>query len=106
MFVAYEISLDLIRQLRPIVALIAARDPSLADQLRRAASSVPLNLAEGRRRCGRDRTYHYRIAAGSAAEALAALDVALAWQLADEAPLATARATADRVLGLLWPLTR
>ena len=106
MFIAYEVSLDLIRQLRPIVTLIAARDPSLADQLQRAASSASLNLAEGRHRRGADRTRFFRIGAGSAAEARAALDVALAWQLADDAPLVQARATADRVLGLLWPLTR
>jgi four helix bundle protein len=106
MFIAYEVSLDLNRQLRPIAGLIAARDPALADQLRRAATSIALNLAEGRHRRGADRTRFYRIGAGSAAEVRAALELALAWQLADEAVIAEARATADRVLGMLWPLTR
>jgi len=40
----------------------------IADQVIRSASSVPANLAEGAGRSGRDRTYHYRIAYGSAKE--------------------------------------
>src|SRR5262245_56848732 len=106
MFIAYEASLESIRLLRPDVALIAARDPALADQLRRAATSVPLNLAEGRRRRGADRTRFYRIAAGSSAECVAALDTAIAWLLADVAQLAEARFSCDRVVGLLWKMTK
>jgi four helix bundle protein len=103
---AYQVSLDAIRCLGRVVSQIAARDVALADQLRRAASSVPLNLAEGRRRRGADRTRFYRIAAGSAAEAVAALDVAIAWGHADAAALAEARAALDRVLALTWPLVK
>jgi four helix bundle protein len=40
---------------------------------------VPLNLAEGRRRVGKDRLHHFRIAAGSADELRVALLVARAW---------------------------
>ena len=48
-------------------------DGDLARQIRRAALSVPANLAKGRRRTGRDRGYHWRIAAGSAEEVLGAM---------------------------------
>ena len=41
---------------------------SMADQVVRAASSVPANLAEGHGRFGKDRFYHWRIAYGSAKE--------------------------------------
>src|SRR5690606_38482651 len=69
---AYDRSIDLLRTLSPLFASIAARDASLADQLQRAAQSVPLNIAEGARRTGRDRANRFRIAMGSAAEVTAA----------------------------------
>jgi len=45
----------------------------------------------------------FRIAAGSAAEVRATLEVALAWGYLDAAPLAAAEV--DRVLAMLWRLT-
>ena len=51
---------------------LAARVPgpcrSLADQVIRAAGSVPANLAEGHGRSGRDRLHFWRIASASAEE--------------------------------------
>ena len=65
-FDAFDVALDMIRRLREPLAAITERDPALAQQLRRAAASVPLNLSEGRRRQGRDRLHLWRVAAGSA----------------------------------------
>src|SRR4051812_20843998 len=45
-FEAFEIAVELITQLRPLVALIAQHDRDLAEQIKRAGSSIPLNLAE------------------------------------------------------------
>ena len=75
-FDAYEVSVELISALRGVVAVIARHDPDLARQLRRAATSVPLNLAEGNQRAGRDRLHLFRVADGSAREVLASLDAA------------------------------
>jgi four helix bundle protein len=55
MFVAYDISLQLIRALRPVVTTLREHDRDLASQLRRAASSIGLALAEGRDRRDGDR---------------------------------------------------
>ena len=106
MFIAHEVAIQLVRSLRSSVELLARKDAALADQLRRAGSSVLLNIAEGARRVGKDRAHHYRVAAGSAAEVAAALEVAAAWGYLDEAPLVEVRRLVDRELGLLWGLTR
>ena len=50
-------------------------DSHLLDQGRRASESAVLNLAEGAYRVGKDRVYHLRVAQGSAAEAVAVLDL-------------------------------
>lgn len=104
-FETYEVSLTLIPILKPLVNAIALHDRSLADQIRRAGSSVPLNINEGARRSGRDRCHSYRIAAGSAAEVRAALAVALGWGYIDPEQGKIADALLDRILALLWRLT-
>jgi four helix bundle protein len=104
-FDALTIAIELVGALREPVARLARSDRNLADQVRRAASSVALNIAEARRRDGRDRTHLLRVAAGSAAEVRAALDVAAAWGHLDVASLASAGALLDRELAMLWRLT-
>jgi four helix bundle protein len=79
-FDAYEVSLELIGELKGIVGRVKVRDGDLARQMRRAASSVALNLREGLRRAGGDRLHCWRIAAGSVDEVVAALEVAVAWE--------------------------
>ena len=104
-FDAYDFAVDLVRLVRPLVARVATFDAALADQLRRAATSAPLNLAEGRRRVGRDRLHLWRVAAGSVAEVRAALDVAAAWGYLDGADSAPAVALCDRLGAITWRLT-
>ena len=78
-FRAFTLSLDIIRSLHPLCPRIRRNDPALVKQLRNAASSVSLNLAESRGRVGKDRAHFFRIAAGSAEEVAACLLVATAW---------------------------
>lgn len=103
MFVAYEIARELIAALRPIVPVIERRDRALADQLKRAASSVLLNLAEGQKFTNGNRRKHYEIAQGSANEVKAALDAAEAWGWIAER--GSERLVMDRMLAVLWKLT-
>jgi four helix bundle protein len=104
MLVAYEVALDLVRALRPVVAQLRQHSAEAADQVERAASSIVLNLAEGYRRHGRDPRRFYVMAQGSASEVLGALDLAEAWGW--EIQSERARVLLDRELGLLWGLTR
>jgi len=104
-FHALEVALLCIRQLREPLRRLQARDPRLARQIRDAANSVTLNLGEGRRRRGADRTHHYRIAAGSADEVLVGLRAAEAWGHVDSRSVAPALESLDRLLAMLFRLT-
>ena len=106
MFDCLECAHEIVKLLRGLVARIAVCDGKLADQLRRAASSVPLNVAEGRERGGRDRVFLYRVARGSAAEVVAVLRIARDWGYVEEADVTPALEALDRVRGMLWRLTR
>ena len=105
-FIALEVSLELIAALREPIRILRQHDAPLATQIIRAASSASLNLAEGRRRAGRDRLHSFRVAAGSADEVYLGLRVAAAWGWLEERHLTEPMKIADRLLGLIWGLTR
>jgi four helix bundle protein len=96
----YEDMLVALKMMRGIVAVIEKRDPDLGRQLRRASSSVVLNMAEGSGSFGRVRTVRYRTALGSARETLACLRVAEACGYVDALP-ESLLPTMDRVVGTL-----
>ena len=103
MLVAFEISIQVVRQLQPILAQLRMHDSHIADQLARAAKNTAGNLAEGQRREAGNKRRAYETAHGEAREALGWLEVASACgiQLDD----AEVRRTMDRLLALLWGLT-
>ncbi len=72
----YSDYLGLLRDLRSVIAGIERRDVDLGRQLRRAAASVALNMAEGSGNAGGTRRQRYLSALGSAREVGACLDVA------------------------------
>ena len=101
-FVVYNVALELIRTLRPIVAELRNHSSNIADQIERAGTSLVLNLGEGNRRAGKDRRRFFVMAQGSASEILAALDVADAWGWIVDAQVV--RVLLDRERALLWGL--
>ncbi len=101
----YDVIIDTVAGLRPVVERVAQHDADLARQMRRAAASVALNrsgrspacwtesaevhegsvdaepavnVAEGSSSRGRNRGARYHTAAGSMREVGAAIDVAVA----------------------------
>jgi len=72
-----------IATMRPMVVAIERKDIDLGRQLRRAANSVVLNIAEGSGSFGRMRTARYRTALGSARETVACLRTAEAFGYVD-----------------------
>ncbi|MDB4943461.1 MAG: hypothetical protein JWP97_2995 [Labilithrix sp.] len=96
----YEVSLDIVRELTPFVREIARQDKDLADQLKRARSSVPLNISEGRHALGARRNVHYGYARGSAQETIGILETAEAAGYIRELPVPTIE-KCRRVIGTL-----
>lgn len=97
----HETILQLIKDVAPIAEAIGRRDADLARQLRRALSSVPLNVSEGAAQRGARRNSHYSIALGSAREAFSALRTAAAWGYVDE-PSAEMKDRFDKVMATLF----
>ena len=73
----YQRSIEFFAHVLEIIAELPSKGHAdIADQLRRAAQSQPLNIAEGAGRTSRpDVAKHYTIARGSAMECAAVLDV-------------------------------
>ena len=92
--------IDAMREMRAMVAAIERRDADLGRQLRRAACSVLLNLAEGSGSFGRVRVARYRTALGSARETVACLEAAEALGYLGALP-DTILHKLDRVIGTL-----
>jgi four helix bundle protein len=78
MLFAYEVAVELITDLRPIIDVIKRHDAHLADQLSRAATNTVANLAEGQRRLKGNKQRAYENAHGEAREMLGCLDCAQA----------------------------
>ena len=104
-FEVLELSYELIENLRDPWRVLRTKDPSLAKQLRDAANSIPSNLAEERRRTGKDKIHFWRIAAGSADEVQSHLREAKAWGDVKDSLLEVPLELVDRILAMTWKLT-
>ena len=72
-------ALETVKSLAPAVQAVASHDPDLGRQLRRAASSIVLNIAEGAGPRNGNSRLGFRTAFGSTRETRAALELAAAF---------------------------
>ncbi len=79
----------------------------LADQLRRAATSIALNIAEGAGEFSRqDKARFYRMARRSATECAAVFDVCRCLKLIDSEKLESGYALLERIIAMLTKLAQ
>ena len=104
--IVHDVSLEVIRELQPLMPAIARQDRNLAVQIRKAASSVALNIAEAEYSDPGTKRSRFHSAAGSASETRSALRIAACWRYIDESRADGPLVLLDRVLRMLWPLTR
>jgi four helix bundle protein len=99
---AYQRAIEFLALSTRLIATIPHGNASLADQLRRAALSVPSNIAEGvGRSTVADRRRHYAIARGSAMECAAVLDACRVLQLVSKEFISEGRSLLLRIVQML-----
>ena len=101
----YSFIIETLKTLAPIVREISRCDVDLARQLRRAASSIALNTAEGYGSVGGNERLRYRNAHASTQEVRACLDVAQALGYLDAVD-AELSDRLDRIAATLYRLAR
>lgn len=100
----YRNAVSFLREAKRIAPLSGLAVGDLADQLRRAALSIQLNIAEGSGRFDGNATRYFRIARGSANECAAILDGAEILGGIESTELATARALLNSIVAQLTRL--
>jgi four helix bundle protein len=75
----HEQAMKVVRMVAGHADAVGRHDRDLLNQLKRATSRVPLNVAEGLGHKGGNREQRFHTALGSAREVAACLDVAVAW---------------------------
>ena len=97
---------EIVRELAPVVRTVRKQDKSLGDQLRRAAQSVVLNIAEARGSDAGNARARFSTACGSAKEVRAALHVASDWGYIDPPQAHELDTRLDQVCAITWHLSQ
>jgi four helix bundle protein len=100
----YDRARRVVRDLVPLLHTIREHDKSLADQLKRAAQSVVLNIAEARGSDAGNAKARFSTACGSAKEVRAALNVASDWGYIESRMATHLDERLDEVCAITWCL--
>jgi four helix bundle protein len=103
----YTAAVDFIALAHRIIASLPSGHGDLADQLRRAGTSIVLNIAEGAGEFSKpEKARFYSIARRSATECAAILDVAIRLELATPVHCDPARELLIRIVSMLTNMAR
>jgi four helix bundle protein len=98
----YRCAIDFLALCVRVLDFLPRGNSALADQLKRASLSIPLNIAEGAGKPGKaDRRRFYGIARGSAMECGAILDACRVLKLVDEELTEEAKVLLVRIVSML-----
>jgi len=101
--IAYQKSLDFCGWVESVLEGLPSR--AVRDQLDRASTSIPLNLAEGNGKFSKlDRARFWQIAHGSAVESSACLDVLVVKKLRTSSQVAKGKAMLEEIVRLIFGL--
>ena len=103
---ALSVMIGTVASMRGVVEVIDGKDKDLARQIRRAASSVALNLAEADGSDRGNRRARLHNALGSAREARTGLQLAVAWGYVGNDEVVSVDAQLDRVAAMTFGLLR
>lgn len=103
----YQCSLEFAAIAFEIQKSVPKGTPELPDQLRRAALSIPLNIAEAAgRHQAKDRAHFHAIARGSATECGAILDLLVRLDLVNPEQMESAKGLLVRIVAMLSRMCR
>jgi four helix bundle protein len=103
----YTAAVDFVVLAHGILSILPSGHGDLADQLRRAATSIALNIAEGAGEYSKaEKARFYRIARRSATECAAVLDVSMRLEIATAASCQPARDLLLRIVSMLVNMGR
>src|SRR5438105_15348966 len=103
----YRCAVQFLALTAEVSAEVPRGNAALLDQLRRAASSIPLNIAEAAGRTGKaDAARAYAIARGSAMECAAVMDALSVLKVVDAKTKQQADELLERVVAMLTRLCR
>jgi len=104
---AYKVSIEFLEWTARIIEEVQRGNSSLIDQLKRAALSIPLNIAEAvGKPSSADRSRFYAIARGSAFECAAILDACRTFKIVAEQEVEIGKRKLVRVVSMLSKLCR
>jgi len=103
----YRCSIEFLAVVSEIVDHLPKGNSSLGDQLKRAAMSIPLNIAEASgKTTGGDRRRFSAIARGSAMECGAILDVCKVLKVAEAEKIEVGKSLLERIVAMLTKMCR
>ena len=103
----YQLGIAYVALMAPLLDALPRGNAALSDQLRRAALSIPLNVAEAAGKVSAaDRSRYYATARGSAMECGAILDVCRALGTVEEGRRTEGKALLVRIVAMLTKMCR